>query len=72
MREPAYSHEFPEDQAEVRIAALMTWFSPLMPAFWIPITKGLAPAPWPPCSTPDSRSGSLYATVTPTTRDPRM
>lgn len=58
VREPANSHEFPEDQAEVRIATLMMWFNPLMPAFWIPITNGLAPAPWPPFSIPDSKSWS--------------
>jgi hypothetical protein len=32
-REPAKIHEFPDDQADVRIAALTMWFKTWIPAF---------------------------------------
>ena len=33
IRDPANSQQLPDDQADVRMAALMTWLRPPMPAF---------------------------------------
>lgn len=48
VRDPAKTQELPEENADIKIAALITWFNPAIPAFWMPTTKGLAPAPAPP------------------------
>jgi hypothetical protein len=31
--DPAYTHELPDEKAEIKIAALITWFNPSIPAF---------------------------------------
>jgi hypothetical protein len=41
-REPEYRKAFPADHADVKIAALMTWLNPWIPARCMPMTQGLA------------------------------
>ena len=65
MRLPEKRKALPADQAEVRTAALITWFRTGIPAFWIPITKGEALA----LESGESRRGSLEGTITPITRE---
>lgn len=48
-----------DDQAEVKIAALMTLSSPLIPARLMPATKGDEPAPEPPLVRPGSLEGQM-------------
>ena len=67
-RDEEYRSDVDADQAEVRIAALMTAGKPLIPAFLMAITKGDRAA----VELPRSKSGLLDGTMSPITNAPPM
>lgn len=63
-----YRNEFPEDQAEVMMTALMMLGKTAIPALAIPTTNGEEPAPTPPLV----RAEALEGQMMPMTRTPPM
>lgn len=66
--DPVYKKALAEEEAEVKMTALIIWGSTGIPAFWIPMTHGDRAAPTPD---PLNKCGSLDATRTPMAREPR-
>lgn len=70
-RDPVYKKALADEEAEVRMTALMIEGKIGIPALVIPITHGDWAAPGLLSACAESRFGSLEDTRTPTARDPR-